>query len=301
VSSKNTEHVALEALRRHPEMVLRDTDLVSWRINWQPKSFNIREIANELSLGLGSLMFIDDNPVERAEVRRNCPAVIVPEMPDDVAEWPTFLLNHPALTTIALSAEDLGRSKSYEIRRHIVAAEQNASSRDAFLQDLGMTLEVLPAGTDSMQRVSQLITKTNQFNTTTKRYSASEIAAKTSSGGDVLTLRLKDKFGSDEVIGVVVVDYDSSSGAAQIDNFVMSCRVLGRGVEAGALALISERALRRGCGRIEGKIVPTERNEPCRGLFSDNGFADQGDSRFVRLLNEGPLSRPAWLNISTDE
>ncbi|MGE0700261.1 MAG: HAD-IIIC family phosphatase [Hyphomicrobiaceae bacterium] len=301
VSSKNTEHVALEAIRKHPEMVLRDTDLVAWRINWQPKSLNIREIASELSLGLGSLMFIDDNPVERAEVRRNCPGLIVPEMPEDVALWPAFLLSHPALTAVSLSAEDLGRAKSYEIRRQIVAAEQQAPSREAFLKELGMTLEVMPAASSAMQRVSQLVAKTNQFNTTTKRYSAADIAAKMAGGGDVLTLRLKDKFGSDEVIGVVLVDYDTAGRTAQIDNFVMSCRVLGRGVEAGAMAVVSERALRRGCDRLAGRIVPTERNEPCRSLYSDNGFADRGDLAYERALQGGSLSRPEWLTIATDE
>ena len=301
LSSKNTEHVALEAIRRHPEMVLREADFVATRINWQPKSMNIREIAAEVSLGTGSLMFIDDNPVERAEVRRNCPGLIVPEMPEDVALWPAFLLGHPALTAISLSAEDLNRSRSYEIRRQIAVVEEAAPSREAFLQELGMTLEILPAAVESMQRVSQLITKTNQFNTTTKRYSATDIVSKTADGSDILTLRLKDKFGSDEVIGVVVVDYDRQSGVAEIDNFVMSCRVLGRGVEAGAMAVVSERALRRGCQRIHGQIVPTERNEPCRSLYTDNGFVDRGGFEYERALEQRPLPRPAWLEIASDE
>ncbi|WP_287886181.1 HAD-IIIC family phosphatase [Paracoccus sp. (in: a-proteobacteria)] len=301
ISSKNTEHVALDAIRNHPEMVLREGDFVTHRINWNVKSQNIREMAAELSLGLGSFMFIDDNPVERAEVRRNAPGVIVPEMPEDVSLWPEFILDHPALAAISLSAEDLGRVKSYEIRRQIINAEQNAISREAFLAELGMTLEVLPVTEATQQRVSQLIAKTNQFNTTARRYSQADLADLAARGGELLTLRLKDKYGSDELIGVVVADYRPEEGTTVVDNFIMSCRVLNRGVEAGGLAVLSERALRRGCTALRGQIIPTERNEPCRKLYSDNGFVPLEDGWFEHPLGASPLPRPAWLTVETNE
>ena len=298
VASKNTEEVALEAIRDHPEMMIREKDIIAHRINWMPKSQNIRELASDLSLGLGSLMFIDDNPVERAEVRRNAPGVIVPEMPEDVTLWPEFLLSHPSLTAIALSDEDLKRARSYEIRKQIQSAEQAAPSREAFLADLGMSLEVASANDGTLRRVMQLIAKTNQFNTTSKRYSAADIDALVNAGGEVLALRLKDRFGSDELIGVVVVDYGSEK--ATIDNFIMSCRVLGRGVESAALAVVSERAVKRGIYNLTGVIIPTDRNQPCRSLYSNAGFADNGDTTFTMALENGPLLRPSWMDIVTN-
>lgn len=299
ISSKNTDLTAMDAIRAHPEMVLSEKDFVARRINWLPKSQNIHELADELSLGIRSLMFIDDNPIERAETRRNCPGLIVPEMPDDVALWPDFLLQHPALTAISLSAEDMQRTKSYDIRRQIIAAEQSAPSREAFLKELGMTLEALDASERTMQRVMQLIVKTNQFNTTSRRYSMTDLADKTANGSRIMTLRLKDKYGSDELIGVLVVDFDTPRRRAIIDNFVMSCRVLGRGVEAGALAVVGEAAIARGCDVIEGRVIITERNEPCRNVFLNNNFIDLGDQIYERDLRQGPPPRPDWLEIVT--
>lgn len=300
ICSKNTEGIAMEAIRTHPEMVLREADFVAKRINWAPKSGNIREIAAELSLGLGSLMFVDDNPVERDEARRNCPGLIVPDMPEDVAIWPEFLLRHPALAALSLTAEDLARARSYDIRSRIIAAEREAPSRSAFLKELGLTLEVHDATPATMQRVLQLIAKTNQFNTTQRRYTEADLAARTAAGGYTLTLRLKDKYGSDELIGVVVVDFDMTARKAIIDNFIMSCRVLERGVEAGALAVVGEAALARGCEVIDGRIIVSERNEPCRSVYVDNGFVSLGENRFEFQLADGPPPRPDWLTIVAD-
>jgi FkbH-like protein len=292
--SKNTEAVALEAIREHGAMVLREKDFVAWRINWDPKSMNIEALARELDLSTGSFLFVDDNPVERAEVGEHVAGVVVPDLPADPSEWLRVLLAHPALTTLALSAEDLNRAHSYEVRRDIRAAAARPGGREAFLHSLGLALEMRRLDAGTQLRINQLFAKTNQYNTTSRRYSERELKDLVAAGHDVSAIRVIDKHGSDEIVGAVVVRYDGPS--ATVDNFVMSCRLLGRGVETAALAVICERASAQGCTTLGGAIVETPRNEPCRKLYADHGFTALGDGRFSLALAH-PIARPAWFEI----
>lgn len=294
--SKNTEAVALEAVRSHASMVLRERDFIAWRINWETKSSNIDALAQELDLSPATFMFIDDNPIERVEVADNCDGVVVPDLPVDPAEWPRFLLAHPALTTLALSAEDLNRSLSYEVRRDIRAAHARPGGREAFLHGLGLSLEMRKLDATTQFRINQLFAKTNQYNTTGRRYSELELKNLSAAGNDVCALRVADKHGSDEVVGAVVVRYAADGKTCSIDNFVMSCRLLGRGVETAALAVISERALEHGCEKLEGQIVELPRNEPCRRLYADHGFTAVAGGHFTLDLAT-PIARPAWFAI----
>lgn len=305
IASKNTESVAREAINSHPGMVLSEADFIGSAINWEAKSRNILDLSRALDLGASSFMLIDDNPVERDEVRLNAAGVIVPEMPEDVAEWPAFLLGHPALAAVDLTDEDIGRARTYEIRKTIASAERSAVSREEFLKSLGMSMEVRPVTAGSRQRAFQLISKTNQFNTTAKRYSEMELRA-FEQDGELLTMRIRDRYGSDEVVGVIAVAYDRDSRTAIIDNYVMSCRVLGRGVEAGALAIVSERARERNCIVLTGDIVETERNHPCRNVYADAGFGEtlgpaKGVRRYYYDISAAPLARPSWIEISEIE
>jgi FkbH-like protein len=294
--SKNTESVALEAIRGLGAMVLGEKDFVAWRINWDPKSMNIDALARELDLSTGSFLFVDDNPVERAEVGENVPGVVVPDLAADPSEWLRALLAHPALTTLALSAEDLNRARSYEVRRDIRAAAARPGGREAFLHSLGLALEMRRLDPGTQLRINQLFAKTNQYNTTSRRYSERELKELVAAGHDVSAIRVIDRHGSDEIVGAVVVRYDGAD--ATVDNFVMSCRLLGRGVETAALAVICERASAQGCTTLGGAIIETPRNEPCRKLYADHGFTALGDGRFSLDLAR-PIARPAWFEIRT--
>lgn len=294
VCSKNTEEVALAAFRDNPNMVVKEDDLIAHRINWIPKSQNIQEIANEIDLGLSSLMFIDDNPMEREEVRQNCPGVIVPEMPFDVSEWPRYLASHPALSAVQLIDQDRDRVKKYKIRAQVKKAEQSSTDRHSFLRKLGMGIEIAELTEATEARALQLFAKTNQFNTTTIRYSKTDLNKVLADGGDVLTVRITDKFGSDETIAVLVVTY-AKGGAARIENFVMSCRVLGRGAETAILADVCKRALARGCLGLQGAVIETERNHPCRDVYSRHDFVDVGEGVFELSL-ETPTPFPDWFD-----
>ena len=292
VCSKNTEEVALDAFRNNPNMLISENDLITHRINWAPKSENILEISQELELGLGSLMFVDDNPIEREEVRQNCPNVIVPEMPLDVTEWPGFLARHPALSKFQLIDQDRERAEKYKIRAQVKWVQSTSKNRHAFLHNLGMGIEVANINEITRNRALQLIIKTNQFNTTTKRYSELEIDDIVTKGNDLLTVRITDRFGSDETIAVLAIIYKKES-IAWIDNFVMSCRVMGRGVETAILADICQRALVRGCVRLVGPIKETERNLPCREVYAQHNFEEVERGIYSLDLTK-PVIFPDW-------
>ncbi len=291
VCSKNNESVALSAFRENPEMVLQEEDIITHRINWLPKSKNIEEIAAELDLGLKSLMFIDDNPMERLEVQQNLSEVVTPDMPPDVADWPRYLKSHPALCSLTFSTEDKQKSKNYKIRKEIKAVERSSTDKDSFLAKLEMKIEISSYNEASKARTLQLFAKTNQFNTTTKRYSELQLQEIINSGGEVLTVRIEDKFGSNEIIAAAVVKYTGKQ--AIIENYVMSCRVMGRGIETAVLGEICARASGRGFKDIAGIIIETDRNEPCRDLYSGNGF-EHADQNTYTLSLRTPVQFPDW-------
>jgi FkbH-like protein len=293
--SKNTEAVALEVIRTHAAMLLKEKDFIAWRINWDAKAGNVEALARELDLSPSSFMFIDDNPVERVDVQENCDGVVVPDLPQDPSEWPRFLLGHPALTTLALSAEDLNRARSYEVRRDIRSAEARPGGREAFLRSLGLSLKLRPLDGATQFRINQLFAKTNQYNTTSRRYSELDLKSLSAAGDEVFALQVADKHGS-EIAGAVVVRYAPEAKTCSIDNFVMSCRLLGRGVETAALAVICERAISHGCERLDGEILATPRNQPCRRLYADHGFTVVADGRYSLNLAT-PVARPPWFEI----
>lgn len=289
--SKNDEETALKVFSDRKEMVLSLQDIITHRINWTAKSHNIREIASELGLGLQNLIFIDDNPMERLEVKQNAFGVIVPEMPSDVSKWPEFLSKLPALSSVKILDSDQKRIAKYKIKKKIELEQKNFSDKKSFLKNLEMRIEMRNLSTRSYERTLQLITKTNQYNVTGLRLDEKQIDAFVKANNDIVTIKISDKFGSDEIVAVVLLAYNAIS--AEIVNFVMSCRVLGRGVETAVLAEICNRAKHRNCEEVVGRIVRTERNKPCQSLYFDHGFTSEGDGIF-KLKLECSVEYPAW-------
>ncbi len=216
--SKNTEKIAFEVFEKHPDMVLDKDDLAAWRVNWLPKPDNLRDLSAELDLGLASFCFIDDNPLEREEVRASLPEVYVPEMPDEISEWPEYILNLPELAYISLTDEDRKKAEQYKVRSEIKRGERQSESREDFLKTLEMKLSVERLSERNQQRVLQLIKKTNQYNVTTRRHTEADIKSLLKQG-ECFAVRLKDRLGSDEIIGVLIVVYEY--GNARIDTTLM--------------------------------------------------------------------------------
>jgi FkbH-like protein len=273
VSSKNNDDVAREPFRSHPEMLLREDHLAVFQANWDDKATNLTAIADALSLGLESLVLLDDNPAERALVRRLVPQVAVPELPDDPALFARTLAAAGYFEAIAFSEEDRRRAAFYQGNAQRVALAQRVGSLDDFLASLDMTIEFRPFDSVGRQRIAQLINKSNQFNLTTRRYTEAEVeAAQRDRACFTLQVRLTDRFGDNGMISVVVCR-ERGDAAWEIDTWLMSCRVLGRGVEAAVLRELLDHAREHGVRSLIGIYRPTDRNAMVREHYAKLGFA----------------------------
>ena len=295
--SKNTESIAIDAINNHPEMVLSIDDFAAYRINWSPKLDNIKEIVNELGLGLESVCFIDDNPIERNEVRYSAPEVFVPELSDEVSDWLEFLINLPELLVFNLTDEDRSRSESHKLRSKINQFTDNTKERETYLSTLNMSIEIEPYSDRNKYRVLQLINKTNQFTTTTPRYNELELE-EVLVNGECFAIRLTDNSGSNEIIGIFILKYDQK--ITVIDSFLLSCRVLGREIETAALFWLCQYLKRKNIYTIYGKINKTKRNEPVQDLYTKHGFKKINNSKFELNLKDDIIEKPSWINIEGD-
>lgn len=302
VCSKNDAAVA-EAAFAHPEMALQRGDIAAFVANWEDKAGNLRRIAGMLDIGLDSLVFVDDNPAERDIVRRELPEVAVPELPDDVAEYPARLAAAGYFEAVSFTADDAARGRSYALNAERKLALSQASDLDGYLRSLQMSLSVAPVGQAELARVTQLINKTNQFNLTTRRYSEAEVQRLV---GDpralALALRLRDRFGDNGLISVVLARPDPALQPDEllIDSWLMSCRVLGRQVEAVVLEVLAGSAARSGWAALVGEYRPTPRNAMVAEHYPRLGFvqrpAPQGaepDASFWRYPLTTLASLPA--------
>jgi FkbH-like protein len=276
VCSKNERAIAESAFTSHPDMVLRLDDFAVFVANWKDKATNLRQIAEALNIGLDALVFFDDNPAERALVRAELPMVAVPEVPEDPAHFSRVLADAGYFEAASFTADDLARARQYQDSGRRQQAFESATDMNAFLSSLAMRLQIGEVDAQSLARVTQLINKTNQFNVTTRRYTEPALRGFASDPSSIaLHFRLADRFGDNGLIAVVLARTDTAARLA-IDSFVMSCRVLGRGVELAIMNEIVERARARGVREITGEYIPTARNALVADLFARLGFTQRG-------------------------
>ncbi|MDL2338224.1 MAG: HAD-IIIC family phosphatase [Pseudomonadota bacterium] len=271
VSSKNTDEIARQPFRKHPEMLLREDHIAVFQANWNDKATNIKAIAEELSLGLDAMVFLDDNPVERGLVRRMLPQVAVPELPDNAALYARTLLAAGYFEAIAFSGEDRQRAEFYQDNARRVTLQKQAGDVDAYLVSLNMQMTLQPFDDTGRARIAQLINKSNQFNLTTRRYTEADVAA-AQSDPEVFTLqvRLADTFGDNGMISVLICRRQGDDW--HIDTWLMSCRVLGRKVEVAVLQELISQAAARGVLRLIGNYLPTEKNKLVEDHYAKLGF-----------------------------
>ena len=275
VSSKNDDAVARAAFANHPEMALRLSDLAVFQANWSDKASNLEAIAKALNIGVDALVLLDDNPAERAATRAALPMVAIPELPDDPAWFPRLLTAAGYFEAVGFSADDASRAASYasDARR----AEVRESVRDLgdYLAALDMRLSARPFDAAGRARIAQLINKTNQFNLTTQRYTEAAVAAfEIDRAVITLQVRLADRFGDLGMIGVVIARLVESGGEriADVDTWLMSCRVLGRKVEGAMLAKLASEARAAGAAAITAHYRPTAKNAMVADLLDRLGF-----------------------------
>ena len=272
VSSKNDDAVARQVFREHPDMLLREDHIAVFQANWNDKATNIKAIADELSLGLDAMVFLDDNPVERALVRRFLPQVAVPELPEDPALYARTLAAAGYFEAVVVSEEDRARADFYQGNARRAALGKAVGDVGDYLAALDMEIDFRPFDRINRARIYQLINKSNQFNLTTRRYTESEVEAlEQQDGVFTLQVRLSDRFGDNGMISVVICRQVERSWI--IDSWLMSCRVLGRGVERMVLRHLIKQARSRRIATLIGDYIPTPRNALVRDHYPELGFS----------------------------
>lgn len=306
VSSKNDPANAEAAFAEHPEMILRQDDFAALEIGWGDKPTAIRRVAAQLELGLDSFVFVDDNPVERDLMRQTLPQVAVPELPDAPELFPTCLADAGYFEAIAFTAEDSARNAQYVANRARHELRSSATDMDAFLGTLQTTMTVGPFQPTDVTRITQLINKTNQFNLTTRRYTEAEVRT-FMQDPRILTFaaRVSDRFGDNGLTSVVICrpGEDGPEPEMEIDTWLMSCRILGRGVEDAMLSVVANRVRESGAGRLVGRYRPTAKNGMVRELFPRLGFGSRsrdqksGETSWVLPLAGAVSAAPGHLHV----
>jgi FkbH-like protein len=274
VCSKNDPAIAREGFT-HPDTLLQLEDFAAFRASWDPKGAVVLAIAEELNIGVDSLVFLDDNPVEREAVRQAAPSVEVIQLGESAAEFVAQLDVAGWFDTVALASEDLERTAMFRDNARRADVERNAASFEEFLASLEMKAEIGPFSSTVIERVTQLINKTNQFNLTTRRYTSAEVTAMVEKG-ELVTLRarLKDKFGDNGLISVVIAEQKAE--ILHVDTWLMSCRVLKRGMEEALFDELVRQCQHRKIRSVIGYYSRTKKNGMVAGFYESLGFARIG-------------------------
>jgi len=280
LASKNQPDDVWQVFDQHPGMVLQRRDLAAWRIDWRDKALTLAELADELGLGLDSLVFWDDNPLEREKMRAAAPAVATIEVPAAVSEWPRLLARLDLLARFAVTEEDRHKGEQYRSRAAFLAEQRLVTDEAQFLRSLDLKPGRLPLGPATLARAQQLCAKTNQFNLRGLRHSAAELEQLAQRAGEAAFLvTLSDRFGDHGLIGLAIALKDEDAPAeerqervAVLDSFLLSCRVLGRQIEAWMLDQLAQALRRQGCRWLVAPFHPGERNAMAAGFLPDHGL-----------------------------
>lgn len=269
IVSKNEETIALTAIENHKEMVLRKTDFVAWKINWKDKAQNILELTTELKIGLNSVVFIDDNPVERARVKESLPSVFVPEMPNDKLLFPSYLQSLNCFPSLPLSNEDLNRNIYYKNEKIRNQSLNQFQSMEDWLATTNIKITAEKVNDSNFNRVVQLLNKTNQMNLATRRMTENELLILLEQKSNLFyAFSLSDRFGDSGLIGILALQFKNE--IAYITDFVLSCRVMGRKCEETMLSFSIQLATVNNCQMLYAEYLPTEKNKPCLSFFTNS-------------------------------
>jgi FkbH-like protein len=295
INSKNNFDDAIQIIREHPYMILNESHFSSIKINWNDKVSNIKQIAEELNIGLDSIVFLDDDKVNQEFVKSILPDVFVPELPEDPSMYSKYLQNLIQFSVLKITNEDKQRGKMYAQQK--IRNELKISSPDltTFLKKLNLKITIKKVDAFSLPRVSQLILKTNQFNLTTKRYQESEINLMINDPNFFIGyVNVKDKFGDNGITGVFIIKKESEK-IWIIDTFLLSCRVMGRDIEKGMFVYIVNEAKKHNIDQIKSKFIPTQKNKPIEDFLPNCNFKKEGD--YWTYMIESELPFPKFLEL----
>jgi FkbH-like protein len=270
INSKNNASDVKALFEQNSDLLLRESDFAAMQINWDDKATNLARISREMNIGLQHMVFLDDNPVERAWVRQRHPEVLVPEMPEDNTRYSDVLLQCE-LDALAVTDEDLKRAKMYWEERQRRTLQAEVPSFEEFLKNLSLEVEIEPLSGPLLDRAAQLCQRTNQFNLTTRRHNADEIARFAESPrSKVLLLKARDRFGEYGWSGLAIVQTEDNR--ASIESFLVSCRVLGKNAEYALFAAVVKWAIQQKCTDLQGLYIPTSKNPPCKDFLEQCGM-----------------------------
>lgn len=297
--SKNNRDDVVDLFERHPAMIIELSDFASERINWQDKATNLREIAADLQLGLDSFVFFDDNPVERGWIEQALPEVAVPELPEDPSERPAFLRAGRFFDRVGLTEADHLRAGSYVAQGQRSRLMAGSTSFGDFLRSLDQEVIIESVNDATLARAAQLCQRTNQFNLTTRRHTVADLERMmVSEDRELYVLSVRDRFGDSGITGLAILVFDD--GRAEIETFLLSCRVLGRRVEDALLAFLGDRTVARGAERLVGQFLPTDRNMQAAAFLPERGFEDAGEGMVALELTGGGPPMPGEMSVKVD-
>ena len=299
INSKNNPNDALDVIKSHPDMILREENFSCMKINWNDKVQNTREIANDLNIGLDSIVFFDDDPVNREYMRSNLPQVLTVDLPQDASNYAQTLIAMNDFHHLKITEEDVNRGKMYLEDKQRKELGQTATNLQDFLKQLNIKLIIKNANNFTIPRISQLTLKTNQFNLKTKRYQEEEIHKFASDPHYwVGCAQIEDKFGDNGITGVFIVKKENKEWL--IDTFLLSCRIMGRGIEDGILGHIIQEAKMQGIDMIRAEFIQTKKNKPSETFLSDYGFK-KNNNYWTYDVKNNPIKIPSHLACTIEQ
>ena len=294
INSTNNSEDAMKVIKEHPHMVLKEEDFACLKINWNDKIANMKDIAKELNIGLDSMVFFDDDPVNRELIKMSIPEIKTIDLPQDPSSYALILRDLNDFNVLKITDDDFKRAKMYSQEQERHDLESTTKNLDEYLKKLDIKVKVRLADKFSIPRISQLSLKTNQFNLTTKRYQEEEI--KEFAKDDKMIVgcaEVEDKFGESGITNIFIIKKNNEEWI--LDTFLLSCRIIGRGIEEGILGKIIEMAKKEGVKKIKAQFIPTQKNKPAENFLSNYGFQKEGKYWIFSLQN--PIKIPTHITV----
>ena len=297
VNSKNNPEDAMKVIKDHPNMILREEHFACLKINWNDKVTNFYEIAQELNIGLDSMVFLDDDQVNRGFVGTSIPEVLTVELPNDPSLYVPTLTELNDFNVLKITEEDKKRGKMYLQQRKRTEFKKNAPNFEEYLKQLNIKVRIKKATDFTIPRISQLTLKTNQFNLTTKRYQEEDVRKFSQDKKKIIgCAQVEDKFGDNGITNVFIIDKENEREWV-IDTFLLSCRIIGRGIEHAILSQIFKDAKNEGVKKIKAYFIPSKKNKPAETFLPDFGFRKEDDYWIYDLSNAVKSSNHLMLEV----
>ncbi len=298
INSKNNPEDALQVIKEHPNMILKEEHFAAMRVNWNDKISNIKEISQELNIGLDSMVFFDDDPINREIMKQVIPEVHTVDLPKNPSTYVSILQDMNDFHVLKITDEDKKRGKMYFQQRERKEFKNEATNLEEYLDNMKISINIKKGDKFTIPRISQLTLKTNQFNLTTNRLQEEDLIEICKDEKMIVScIQVKDKFGDNGITGAYIIEKNSTK-EWKINSFLLSCRVMGRDIEKAMMSHIIELAKNENVEKIIGEFIPTKKNKPCENFLTDCGFEKEG--KCWSFLTEREFKKPNHVRIKRE-